>query len=51
MTNSMDPVKMNALMHMGHRNENPRVPMSTPYDVARKKKLTHTGSVLWAMRL
>lgn len=46
MTNSMDPVKMNALMHMGHRNENPRVPMSTPYDVARKKKLTHTGSVL-----
>ena len=36
-TNSMEPVKMNALMHMGHRNEKPRVPISTPYDNARRK--------------
>ena len=44
-TNSMEPVKMNALMHMGHRNEKPRVPISTPYDNARRKKLMQTGDV------
>ena len=37
---------MNALMHNGHRNENPRVPISTPYDMARKKKLMQIGSTL-----
>ncbi|WP_241733530.1 hypothetical protein [Bifidobacterium dentium] len=37
---------MNALMHMGHRNEKPRVPISRPYDMARKKKLMQIGSTL-----
>lgn len=37
---------MNALMHSGHRNEKPRAPISTPYDMARKKKLTQIGSTL-----
>ena len=45
-TNSMEPVKMNALMHIGHKKEKPRVPINTPYDKARRKKVMQTGDVL-----
>ena len=45
MTKSIEPAKMNALMHIGHTNEKPLVPMRMPYEAPRNRNPRQIGMV------
>ena len=44
-TNSIEPAKMNALIHIGHTKEKPLVPMRMPYEAPRNRNPRQIGMV------